>query len=80
MKVMEYLGADVQVVWVVDPETRTVTVHLPDHSARTLQSDDILTAPGVLDTFSATVSTLFEGIPPGHSSQPRQTRKITTQW
>lgn len=35
LKVEQYLNAGVERVWIVRPRTRTVTVHLPDHTART---------------------------------------------
>jgi len=43
-KVEQYLNADVTRVWVVRPRTKTVTVHLPDHTARTLLPGNSLTS------------------------------------
>jgi Uma2 family endonuclease len=61
-KVLEYLKAGVKLVWVIDPGTRTVNVHLPDGNARTLQSNDVLWAPGVFPDLSVSVATLFKGL------------------
>jgi Uma2 family endonuclease len=72
-KVLEYLNAGVLVVWVVDPATRTVNVHLPDGNARTLRPDDLLWAPGVFPELAVAVSVLFRGLDkfrPSPSPQP----------
>jgi Uma2 family endonuclease len=58
-KVAEYLACDVPVVWVVDPERRTVVVHRPLESPAERADDDILTAEPVLPGFSCRVSELF---------------------
>lgn len=64
LKLEHYLQAGVQRVWVVRPRTKTVTIHHPDHNARTLlvgstlTSDDAgFTTPG----FELALDTLFEG-------------------
>lgn len=44
LKVEHYLTAGVPRVWVVRPRTQTVTVHYPDHTARTLLIGSVLTS------------------------------------
>ena len=44
VKVLEYLAAGTERVWVVRPQSHTVTVHRPDGTARTLGPDDRLTS------------------------------------
>ncbi len=59
VKVQEYLRAGVRIVWVVDPQTLTVTIYQQDGRARVLQATDELIAPGVLENLSVTVRKLF---------------------
>lgn len=58
-KVLEYLRAGVSIVWVVDPQTLTVTVYHRDGNAQVLQQADELVAPGVLENLCVTVRKLF---------------------
>lgn len=58
-KVMEYLRFGTSLVWVVDPPRRTVTVYHPDHSARILQSEDVLDGGDVLPGFRLPVAEIF---------------------
>lgn len=60
-KVQEYLGAGVQVVWVVYPDARIVRVHLHDGTERRLKPEDTLWAGSILP-FDVPVSFLFEGL------------------
>ena len=59
-KVAEYLAAGVQIVWVIDPRSKTVTVYRPGQDVSELRSGDVLTAEGVLPGFLAPVAELFE--------------------
>ena len=59
-KVEEYLAAGVEVVLVLDPETRTVFVCRPGPSQQTLNVGDTLTVPDVLPGFAVPVARLFE--------------------
>lgn len=43
-KVAEYLESGAKRVWVVWPETQTVTIYRPDGTARTFGADDVLTS------------------------------------
>lgn len=58
-KIGEYLEAGARRVWVVDQERKTVTVHGPDRTPRTLGSGDVLDGEEVLPGFSVPVSELF---------------------
>ena len=58
-KADEYLEAGVQVVWVVDPSSETVTVYRPRGAARKLRRGDMLTAERVLPGFRHPISELF---------------------
>lgn len=60
-KTLEYLEAGARLVWIVDPEARTVTVHRPDGSANILREHQTLTGEDVLVGFSVEVREIFEG-------------------
>ena len=60
-KVRIYLDAGVRLVWVADPEERTVTVWTPDRSARVLLADDVLDGGDVLPGFAVKVGDFFDG-------------------
>jgi Uma2 family endonuclease len=58
-KVRDYLERGVRLVWVVDPRTRTVTVHRPHLTPETLGVDDTLDGEDVVIGFSCGVSRIF---------------------
>ena len=58
-KVMLYLDAGTQLVWVVQPRFKTVTVHYPDRTTKTFTSADELDGGDVLPGFQLRVSDLF---------------------
>lgn len=58
-KVEDYLAAGVRLVWVVWPDTQTVTVHAPDAEPHALTAADALDGGDVLPGFSAAVAELF---------------------
>lgn len=58
-KVDEYLGCGVPLVWVVDPERRTVTAYRPPRDTAEYAGDAELTAEPVLPGFSCRVSEFF---------------------
>jgi Uma2 family endonuclease len=60
-KVSLLLAGGSRMVWVVYPETKTVTVHLPDGTSSTRNIGDSLTAPQLLEGWTLSVSALFEG-------------------
>jgi Uma2 family endonuclease len=58
-KVTMYLQAGVQLVWLLDPETRTISIFRPDAAPRTLYENDTLDGGDVLPGFSVSVAELF---------------------
>jgi len=58
-RLSDYLAAGSKSVWVVNPASRSVRIHKPDGSARSLQSTDTLTDPDVLPGFSTVVEEFF---------------------
>jgi Uma2 family endonuclease len=58
-KVAEYLSVGVPLIWVIDPERRTVRIHRADGSIGWLRENDKLSGEDVLIGFSCPVSELF---------------------
>ncbi|MEM9702959.1 MAG: Uma2 family endonuclease, partial [Planctomycetota bacterium] len=60
-KVAQYLAAGVARVWVIDPATRTLTVHGPDSASEPLRENGELREPadGVPPGFVLAVGELF---------------------
>jgi Uma2 family endonuclease len=58
-KLAEYIGCGVPLVWVVDPDRRTVTAHRLRHEAVEYGCDAVLQAEPVLAGFSCRVSDFF---------------------
>jgi Uma2 family endonuclease len=58
-KVQWWLGHGVRQVWVLDPQTRTLTVHHPDGRAQRLTPVDVLTGDDVLPGFELPLRQLF---------------------
>lgn len=58
-KVEEYLAAGVLLVWVIDPEVKTVVIHRNDGSVTKLHLNDELPGENVLPGFSCKVRDLF---------------------
>lgn len=59
-KVREYLDWGVTLVWVIDPNTRTVWVHRKGRHPTQLSEDDELDGEDVIPGFRMPVKTLFE--------------------
>jgi Uma2 family endonuclease len=58
-KVNDYLTAGALLVWVADPDARTVTVHQPGTAPVVLAATDTLTAPPVIPGFAVLVGDLL---------------------
>jgi len=58
-KVLTYLEAGVRLVLVLEPKRRTVTLHMPDRTSRTLVVGEVLNGGDVLPGFSVPVADLF---------------------
>jgi Uma2 family endonuclease len=54
-RVNDYLEAGVRVVWVADPEARTVTAYRPDTEAQVFHEDDMLTVEDIIPGFQLRV-------------------------
>jgi len=59
-KIDDWLRFGVRIVWVVDPKTRTVTVHEPTGHAQTLHESETLTGGDVLPGFEMPLAKLFK--------------------
>ncbi len=59
LKVEIYLAAGVRLVWVVDPEARTVAVHAPGRAPRMLGEGDALDGEDVLPGYRLPLADLF---------------------
>ncbi len=58
-KTHDYFSAGALRVWIVDPKTRTVTIHRADGSEKIFQEGDLLEDPDVLPGFAVGVGELF---------------------
>lgn len=58
-RIAEYLRAGVRVVWLVDPETKTVTVYRRNQHLQVVKADQELTGGEELPGFSCRVADLF---------------------
>jgi Uma2 family endonuclease len=58
-KLAFYLRAGVSIVWLIDPDDRTVSVYRPGEPARVLGVGDVLDAKPVLSSFELPVAALF---------------------
>jgi Uma2 family endonuclease len=59
-KVEEFLDAGVALVWILDPDFDTVTVHRPNNQPQLFNREDELTAEPHLPGFRVRVVELFE--------------------
>ena len=60
VKTADYLAAGTQQVWVVEPNTRTVTVYRPGGAARVYGADDTLDGGDLLPGLALPVGDLFD--------------------
>ena len=64
MKIADYLASGTQQVWIVEPNTRTVTVYQPGGAARVYSADDTLDGGNLLPGLALPVADLFDyGVP-----------------
>ena len=61
-KITEYFDSGVLVVCTVDPELRTLQIHMDASSSTVLRNDDLFEVPAILPGFACRVSDLFEGV------------------
>lgn len=69
-RVGQYLRHGVPLVWVVDPDWKTVTVFVPGEPHKVLEEHDELTGSGVLPDFRCRVADLFAL--PGGTADPTE--------
>lgn len=62
-KVGEYLRAGVKLVWVIDPQSRTMTIHRPDGTDSRLHENEELTGEAVLPGFKCRIGELLPEVP-----------------
>ncbi len=70
-KLKEYFLAGVELVWFVDPDTRTVRVYTSPDDSTELATSDTLTGGDVLPGFKLKIAELFKRLP-GSSTKPRK--------
>ena len=58
-KMREYMDNGVQLGWLIDPQTKQVSIHRPDQPAETLQSPTTLSGEAVLPRFVLDLSRIF---------------------
>ncbi|MDE0425987.1 MAG: Uma2 family endonuclease [Candidatus Poribacteria bacterium] len=59
-KALTYLSGGTQLVWVIEPVAKTVTVYRSETDIKVLTREDTLTGEDVVEGFSCQVSQLFE--------------------
>ncbi|MYK17697.1 Uma2 family endonuclease [Candidatus Poribacteria bacterium] len=59
-KALTYLSGGTQLVWVIEPVAKTVTVYRSETDIKVLTREDTLTGEDVVEGFSCKVSQLFE--------------------
>ncbi len=58
-KMREYVDNGVRLGWLIDPQTKQVSIHRPDRTAETLQSPTTLSGEAVLPGFVLDLSRIF---------------------
>ena len=61
----DYLAAGTRLLWVVDPDRRTVAIYSPVAPVRSLRAGDVLDGGDVVPGFAVPVVGLFAGLAPG---------------
>jgi Uma2 family endonuclease len=74
-KLKEYFVAGVDLVWFVDPDTRTLKVFTSPDESKTLTAKDTLTGGAVLPGFAVPVAELFAGLPAVKKATPKPKKK-----
>jgi len=59
-KVNQWLDAGCDTVWVIDPDSRTVSVHRKDAEPRVLGESDVLSGGNLLPGFDLSLAEVFE--------------------
>jgi Uma2 family endonuclease len=61
-KIAQWLGAGVQLVWVLYPEAQRVQVHRADGTVTKLQAEEQLAGEDVIPDFQCQVVEVFQGL------------------
>jgi Uma2 family endonuclease len=61
-KTADWLAGGAKAVWIVDGDSRTITIHEPGHLPKTLQRAETLKGGNVLPGFTLEVGQVFEGL------------------
>ncbi len=59
-KIRDWLETGCRAVWIVDPQTKSVTIYKSTYEISVLNAADMLTDAQLLPGFTATVSEIFE--------------------
>jgi Uma2 family endonuclease len=59
-KVAQYIASGTQLIWVIDPKARTITVYAPEREPRTLREGADLDGEDILPGFRYSIAQLFE--------------------
>ena len=59
-KTLQYLEAGARLVWIVDPDARTVTIYRPNGSANLVRAHEVLTGEDVLPGLSVDLSDVMQ--------------------
>lgn len=73
-KIGDYFRSGVEIVWVIDPDSRRVNVYSKDKGVRTLTEKEILTGGDVLPGFRCKVADLFV-LPAAAKGQPKKRKR-----
>ena len=77
-KITDYLNSGVELVWLIDPEDRIITVHRPEKTPAILREGQELTAEPVLPRFHCQIEEFFR-LPGERSQQPAPKPKSVPQ-
>jgi Uma2 family endonuclease len=58
-KIADYLNAGCQMVWVIHPKTKTITIHRPGAQPMVLRENDFLDGHDILPGFRCSVAEIF---------------------
>jgi Uma2 family endonuclease len=75
-KLKEYFLSEVQLVWYIDPRTRTVRVYTSPDDVTELGAADTLDGGDVLPGFSVPVAQLFEQLAPAPAAKSTKVPKV----
>jgi Uma2 family endonuclease len=73
-RIVDYLEAGVQLVWAIDPDSRSAVAYRSDGSARLLREHEVLDAEDVVPGFRLLLAELFGQAPPRRRADPVEGR------